>query len=39
MTIEIVMPRMGLTMEEGTIVSWLKEEGEKVKSGEPLLEI
>ena len=39
MTFEIVMPRMGLTMEEGTIVSWLKEVGEKVKTGEPLLEI
>ncbi|MFZ5808340.1 MAG: 2-oxo acid dehydrogenase subunit E2 [Chloroflexota bacterium] len=37
--IEIVMPRMGLTMESGTLVKWLKQEGEAVKSGEPLLEI
>ena len=39
MTSEIVMPRMGLTMETGTIVQWLKQEGEPVAAGEPLLEI
>ncbi len=38
-SVEIVMPRMGLTMEEGTVVSWLKAVGEPVKAGEPLLEI
>ena len=36
---EIVMPRMGLTMETGRIVSWLKQEGQTVKAGEPLFEI
>jgi pyruvate dehydrogenase E2 component (dihydrolipoamide acetyltransferase) len=36
---EIVMPRMGLTMETGRIITWLKQEGELVKAGEPLLEI
>jgi pyruvate dehydrogenase E2 component (dihydrolipoamide acetyltransferase) len=36
---EIVMPRMGLTMETGKIVSWLKQVGQAVKAGEPLLEI
>ena len=36
---EIVMPRMGLTMETGTIIQWLKQEGETVAAGEPLLEI
>jgi pyruvate dehydrogenase E2 component (dihydrolipoamide acetyltransferase) len=36
---EVVMPRMGLTMEEGTVVAWLKAVGEPVKSGEPLVEI
>ncbi|ADL08183.1 dihydrolipoamide acetyltransferase family protein [Thermosediminibacter oceani] len=37
---EIVrMPKLGLTMTEGTIVKWLKKEGEEVKQGEPLLEI
>src|SRR5512140_2081596 len=39
MTSEIVMPRMGLTMETGTIIHWLKQEGEPVTAGEPLLEI
>ncbi len=36
---EIVMPRMGLTMETGTVVRWLKQEGESIAAGEPLLEI
>ncbi len=39
MTSEIVMPRMGLTMEAGKVVNWLKEEGQAVQAGEPLLEI
>jgi pyruvate dehydrogenase E2 component (dihydrolipoamide acetyltransferase) len=39
MSSEVVMPRMGLTMESGTIVHWLKQEGETVAVGEPLLEI
>ena len=39
MASEIVMPRMGLTMETGIIVQWLKQEGELVTAGEPLLEI
>lgn len=37
--IEIVMPRMGLTMEEGSVVAWLKQPGQAVHAGEPLLEI
>ncbi|PWH20378.1 MAG: hypothetical protein DDG59_00405 [Anaerolineae bacterium] len=36
---EIVMPRMGLTMESGVFIKWLKQEGETVRSGEPLFEI
>jgi pyruvate dehydrogenase E2 component (dihydrolipoamide acetyltransferase) len=39
MAVEIVMPRMGLTMEEGTVVAWLKRENQTVAKGEPLLEI
>ncbi len=39
MASEIVMPRMGLTMETGTIVQWLKKEGDSITAGEPLLEI
>ena len=37
--IEIIMPKLGLTMEEGTIVRWLKAEGEEVKKGEVLFEV
>ena len=33
------MPKLGLTMTTGTIVSWIKSEGENVKIKEPLLEI
>jgi pyruvate/2-oxoglutarate dehydrogenase complex dihydrolipoamide acyltransferase (E2) component len=33
------MPKAGMAMEEGTIVKWLKAEGETVQQGEPLLEI
>ncbi len=36
---EVIMPKMGQTMEKGKIVKWLKKEGEKVEKGEPLLEI
>ncbi|MCS7247966.1 MAG: 2-oxo acid dehydrogenase subunit E2 [Anaerolineales bacterium] len=36
---EIVMPRLGLTMESGVFLKWLKSEGEVVRKGEPLFEI
>jgi pyruvate dehydrogenase E2 component (dihydrolipoamide acetyltransferase) len=36
---QIVMPRMGLTMDEGTLVGWRKAEGQNVTAGEPLFEI
>jgi pyruvate dehydrogenase E2 component (dihydrolipoamide acetyltransferase) len=36
---EIKMPRFGLTMESGFIEKWFKKEGEKIKEGEPLLEV
>jgi pyruvate dehydrogenase E2 component (dihydrolipoamide acetyltransferase) len=36
---EIVMPRLSDTMEEGTILRWLKQNGEEVKRGEELVEI
>lgn len=39
MLLEIKMPKTGLTMEEGTIVRWLKSEGQPVSKGEVLLEI
>jgi pyruvate dehydrogenase E2 component (dihydrolipoamide acetyltransferase) len=31
---EVIMPKMGDGMEEGTLVEWLKKEGDTVKSGE-----
>jgi pyruvate/2-oxoglutarate dehydrogenase complex dihydrolipoamide acyltransferase (E2) component len=33
------MPKYGMTMEEGTVVRWLKAEGDSVEKGEFLLEI
>jgi len=39
MVTKVIMPKLGETMEEGEIIQWLKKEGEKVKEGEPLLEI
>lgn len=39
MAVEIAMPQMGLTMEAGTILHWLKRVGEPVRRDEPLLEI
>ena len=39
MAYEILMPQLGLTMEEGTVSGWLKHEGDAVKAGEAILEI
>ncbi|MDO8588368.1 MAG: dihydrolipoamide acetyltransferase family protein [Armatimonadota bacterium] len=39
MALKMVMPLLGQTMEEGTITKWLKQEGESVNKGEPLLEV
>jgi pyruvate dehydrogenase E2 component (dihydrolipoamide acetyltransferase) len=36
---EIVMPRLSDTMEEGTVLRWLKRDGEQVRRGEELVEI
>src|SRR5713226_9294658 len=33
------MPMLGLTMEEGTVAEWLKQEGEAVRKDEPLLTV
>jgi pyruvate dehydrogenase E2 component (dihydrolipoamide acetyltransferase) len=35
----IIMPKMGDAMEEGTLVRWLKQEGDAVQEGEPIAEI
>ena len=39
MATEIKLPRLGQGMEAGTIVKWLKSEGEQVEKGEPLYEL
>ena len=39
MATEIKLPRLGQGMESGTIVKWLKAEGESVEKGEPLYEL
>jgi pyruvate dehydrogenase E2 component (dihydrolipoamide acetyltransferase) len=36
---ELVMPRLSDTMEEGTILRWLKSDGEQIARGEELVEI
>ena len=33
------MPKMGDAMEEGTLVKWLKSEGDEVSEGDPIAEI
>ncbi len=39
MAFEVKMPQLGLTMEEGTVTKWVKQEGDTVKAGEVILEI
>jgi 2-oxoglutarate dehydrogenase E2 component (dihydrolipoamide succinyltransferase) len=39
MATNVVMPKMGESITEGTILRWLKKPGEMVKKDEPLLEI
>src|ERR687894_2828286 len=36
---EVIMPKMGDAMEEGTLLKWLKSEGEDVSEGDPIAEI
>ena len=37
--LDVVMPQMGVSVSEGTITKWLKQEGEAIQADEPLLEI
>src|SRR5436190_42764 len=39
MPIEIIVPRLGWSMEEGALVAWLKKDGDLVRPGEPLFSI
>jgi pyruvate dehydrogenase E2 component (dihydrolipoamide acetyltransferase) len=36
---DVIMPRMGETVDEGTVNEWFKQVGDPVTEGEPLLEI
>ena len=37
--IELIMPKMGESVAEATIIKWLKEEGDTIEAEEPILEI
>ncbi len=39
MAVELVMPRLSDTMQEGTLVSWLVGDGQPVGQGQPIAEI
>ncbi|AYO48627.1 dihydrolipoyl dehydrogenase [Streptococcus mutans] len=39
MAVEIIMPKLGVDMQEGEIIEWKKQEGDEVKEGDILLEI
>jgi pyruvate dehydrogenase E2 component (dihydrolipoamide acetyltransferase) len=39
MAVDVSLPRLGQGMEAGTIVRWLKSEGDEVEKGEPLYEL
>ncbi len=39
MPIEIIVPRLGWSMEEGAFVAWLKQDGDLVRAGDPLFSI
>ena len=36
---EIIMPALGMAQETGRLVAWLKNEGDAVKKGDPLMEV
>ncbi|MDY7079818.1 MAG: dihydrolipoamide acetyltransferase family protein [Chloroflexota bacterium] len=37
MATEVIMPKLGMAVSDGTIVKWLKEDGAEVKAGEPIV--
>ncbi|MDP6102362.1 MAG: biotin/lipoyl-containing protein, partial [Dehalococcoidia bacterium] len=39
MSTNVLLPQWGMNMQEGTLVKWLKQEGEAVEEGEPLVEV
>ncbi|HEX6970050.1 MAG TPA: 2-oxoglutarate dehydrogenase, E2 component, dihydrolipoamide succinyltransferase [Micromonosporaceae bacterium] len=39
MPVSVTMPRLGESVTEGTVIRWLKQEGDRVEADEPLLEV
>jgi 2-oxoglutarate dehydrogenase E2 component (dihydrolipoamide succinyltransferase) len=39
MTIEVVVPDLGESVMEATVARWIRQEGEQVQIGEPLVEL
>ena len=39
MVTKVVMPRLSLTMKEGTVGKWYKKEGDDIEKGEPIVEV
>ena len=39
MSVNVTMPKMGMTMKEGKISKWLKSEGDTIQKEEPLFEV
>ncbi len=39
MATPIIMPKFGMTQTEATVVRWLRQEGDQVQTGDPLLEV
>lgn len=39
MASKVIMPKLGLTMTEGTLSKWLKKEGDTVKIGDPIFAV
>ena len=39
MPTDVIMPALGVAQEKGTLINWLKTEGQPVTKGEPLMEI
>ena len=39
MATKVIMPALGMAQETGILLQWLRQEGEQVEAGEPLLEI
>ena len=39
MATNVIMPALGVAQQTGTLLKWLKAEGQSVSKGEPLMEI